>query len=492
MSLDAPAPRRALRETVRVGLRSTAAVWATFAFVHLVLFFQAHLDPQALYGDPALYNTWAVYALRDGVWPVLDTAWVYPVGALVPIVAPALLSFDTDTYRVVFMLMVTVLNGFALGALLHAGRGRKVGAWWWLAFLLALGPISLVRLDGVSAALTILALVQLIPSRRHPEGRVGLASTLTTIGAWIKVAPGAALIPMFITDRRRWRRVALPAVTVSVVVVGLALLGGSGARVLGFFSAQDSRGLQIESGAATPFSIARLWDHRYSVFYNEPLNVLEITGPGTALTAKLLNVALLVAVAVATFVIWRSSVRLRHDIPDDVERRAPQLELVLLGTLVLSLILFAFNKVGSPQYVAWFAPPVAVALTAFHRAGVHVANRRTWTAIAWLLILIALLTQWLFPLHYNKFLRARPLEITTTALRNVLILALVIALLALLMRHVRRPGPALVQPTTTTAGDALPSAAGGRHVSRPGDRAGADQGTAGDTARRGYPEPPSR
>ncbi|QFU96910.1 hypothetical protein KDY119_00401 [Luteimicrobium xylanilyticum] len=423
-------------------------VWVAFVVVHAVLFWEASHHAQALFGDPELYRQWAAGGVQDGVWPVLDISWVYPIGALVPVTLPGLVSVDAEAYRYLFMVLVAVLDGLALGSLLHAGRGRTLGAWWWLVFLLFLGPITLVRLDGISAALTVIALAQLIPSARHPEGRPGTASAVAAAGAWVKIAPGAVLIPLALTVRRPWRRVVLPAVAVTAVVVGLAELGGAGSRVLGFWGTQDSRGLQVESGAATPFSLARLWDHAYHVFYNQPLNVLEITGPGTAWFAQALDVLLLAAVALATVVTWRAAVRLRRDVPDAVERRTPQLELVLLSTLALTLVLFAFDKVGSPQYVAWFAPPLAVALTALPEpawwpgrrgpAGLHQAGARAWETFAVALLVVALLTHRLFPDHYNDFLGARPLDTILEAVRNVLVLALAVGSLILLGRHARR------------------------------------------------------
>jgi len=444
-----PVPARA-QEVLRVAT-GRVGVWVAFVVVHAVLFWEAGHHAQALFGDPELYRQWAAGGVQDGVWPVLDISWVYPIGALVPVTLPALVSVDGEAYRYLFMVLVAVFDGLALGSLLHARRGRTLGAWWWLVFLLFLGPITLVRLDGISAALTVIALAQLVPSRRDPEGRVSVASAVAAAGAWVKIAPGAVLVPLALTVRRPWRRVVLPAVVVTAVVVGLAELGGAGSRVLGFWGTQDSRGLQVESGAATPFSLARLWDHAYSVFYNQPLNVLEITGPGTAWFAQALDVLLLVAVVLATVVTWRAAVRLRRDVPDELERRTPQLELVLLSTLALTLVLFAFDKVGSPQYVAWFAPPVAVALTALptpawrpggrRSAGPHQAGSDVWAVFAVALLVVALLTHRLFPDHYDAFLGAQPFDTVLEAVRNVLVLALAVGSLVLLGRHARRGMP---------------------------------------------------
>ncbi|ROS75316.1 glycosyltransferase 87 family protein [Cellulomonas sp. PhB143] len=424
-------------------------VWAAFVVVHTYLLWDVTRFRAQLEGDVDLYRSWAVSGLLEGVWPVLSTDWVYPVGALLPITLPGLLSLDLEAYRVLFELLVVLLDGFAVGALLRAGRasrGGTAGAWWWLVFLAALGPISVMRLDGVAAPLTVLALVQLLPGPARPGGRVGLTAVLATVAAWVKVAPGAVLIPLALTVRRPWRRVVLPAAVVSVVVVGLALLGGAGARVLGFFGQQDSRGLQVEAGAATPFSLARLWDDSYRVVYDAPLKVLEISGPSTQWWADALNLVLLVAVAAVSFGTWRAAVRLRRAVPDGsllpdgVARRPLDLELVLLSTLALTLCLFAFNKVGSPQYVAWFGPPVSVALSAVGLAGSRIAWRRTWDVLAVAFVVVGLLTHRLFPDHYDDFLAAQPLDTVLAALRNLLVLALAVGVGSVVAFRVRAPG----------------------------------------------------
>ena len=50
-------------------------------------------------------------------------------------------------------------------------------------------------------------------------------------------------------------------------------------------------------------------------------------------------------------------------------------ELLVRGAMLLTLAMLVFNKVGSPQYMGWLAPPVAVAL-ALRLPG--------WRTTAWL------------------------------------------------------------------------------------------------------------
>ncbi|BDZ41784.1 hypothetical protein GCM10025865_10830 [Paraoerskovia sediminicola] len=439
-------------------------VWLAFVVVHAYLLHAVSLFPGQLDGDVDLYRSWAASGLVDGVWPVLDTDWVYPVGALAPITLPGLVSLDPEAYRALFQVMVVALDGLGVAALLAAGRrsgARTTGAWWWLAFLAALGPVTLTRLDGVAAALTVVALAVLVPSAsggaappqvpRVSDGvRTVWTTTLATAAAWVKIAPGAVVVPLALTSPRPWRRVVLPGALVSAILVGGALVGGAGSRVWGFLGQQDDRALQVEAGPATPFSVARLWRDDIEVVFDAPLKVLEITGPGTQWWAGAMNVFLVAAVALVTAATWLAARRLRGQSAPEPEPVAEHrddrvLHLVLLSTLALTLCLFAFNKVGSPQYVAWFAPPVAVALAAFAgprskggRDGRSPRRSEVWPWLGAALLVVALLTQRLFPDHYDDFLTAVPLDVWLAAVRNVLVLALAVGVTVLVATTGRR------------------------------------------------------
>lgn len=435
--------------------RSVPALWCAFALVHVTLMIVANTNAPGLYGDPHLYGWWIYRGVTFGDWPVINADSVYPLGALIPLSIPAIVTpdggEDFEAYRVAYELLVVLMNGLALGSLVHASRRAPrpprregvpdaspagepytAGAWWWLVFLLFLGPISLTRLDGVSAALTVIALAQLLGSRTHPEGRVPLASGLATLGAWIKIAPGAVWLALLATTRRPWRRVAVPALVTTgalVVPAALAILstrdgaGGLG-RLVSFLGEQDGRGLQSESVGATPFSVARLWGSDHVVRFNEDLSTWEIAGPGTSSTASVLGPALVLVVAAITALTWWIARRVRTAVPDESDQRLPLLELTLFATMVLTLFLFVLNKVGSPQFAAWFAPPVAVALTALRPTDPGTTTWRSWRTLAIVLPVVAVLTQILFPSGYSGFISGEPADVVVAAVRNAIVVAL--------------------------------------------------------------------
>ena len=215
------------------------------------------LIPQQAFWDLDLYRYWMWLGLNEGQWPVLSGSWVYPAGAIVPMLAAAVGGAGGGSaYAAVWALMITVLDAVALAFLLHTRRPDRpqeppttLGAWWWLAFLVLLGPVAMGRLDAVIAPVVVVALSIAL---NHPR----ITSALLTAAAWVKVAPGALLIALFVAVRRPWRSVVVPAAIVSVVVVGtVAALGGL-PHVASFLTEQEERGLQIESPGATPWLVA--------------------------------------------------------------------------------------------------------------------------------------------------------------------------------------------------------------------------------------------
>ncbi len=414
-------------------LRSRTALWTAFAVVHGWLsYLGVVVMPERAFWDVDLYRYWAALALDHGRWPVLDDPWVYPAGALVPVVVPGLTGARTTAgYSLAWCVLVTVLDAVAVAVLLRAQRrgpgprhvpavaglpgGQRApgprevpaGAWWWLAFLTLLGPVAMGRLDAVLAPLTVVALVL---AGRRPR----LAAVLLTAGAWVKVAPGAVLLPLLATARRPVRSVVLPAAVVCAVVVTAVAAGGGLARIAGFVTEQARRGLQVESVPATPWVLRGLVDDRVRIAFDTELVTWEIAGPGTAVTATVLGWALPVAVAGLAVVVLRS--------------RADPVDVLLWGALAALTLLIVVNKVGSPQFVGWLAPPVVAALTVAR-------DRPGWTWPAGGVLVVAGLTQLVFPLGADGVVTGDPWATAALVARNVGL----VALLAVAVRRLSRP-----------------------------------------------------
>lgn len=398
---------------VRFLKRALLSPWAlalAFVAVHARLIHEAWFWEPQIFGDVTLYEWWVRHGAETAQWPVFDYAWVYPVGALLAITPPAWVTGTTAGYEWVWLGLVVALNGVAA---VFLGRSRprgRLAVWFWLIFLVALGPIFLGRLDGVIAPIMLVALVI---AARHPA----TAMTLATIGAWIKIAPGAVAVAIAATSGSLYRfarNVVLPGATVTAVLLIWALVGGSGGRVLDVFGEQSDRALQVESVGATPFLLIGMGNARYTPTWNDEIYTYEVHGSAPRELAEALDVILLVVVAVIA-VLAALAVRRRPDRAQDV---------LLLTAAAELLALIVCNKVGSPQFIAWLGPPVAAAVALYGRDATEA--RRTWLPPALGLLLTAALTKMIFPARYGEFLGGFPEMTLVGAVRNALLVALLL------------------------------------------------------------------
>jgi hypothetical protein len=94
---------------------------------------------------------------------------------------------------------------------------------------------------------------------------------------------------------------------------------------------------------------------------------------------------------------------------------------VILPPLVLALVtaFIAFNKVGSPQYISWLAVPVILGLVTA-RAG----RGPSFRFAATLTLVIAALTQSLYPYLYSWLVWVNPVMLVVLTARNLLLFVL--------------------------------------------------------------------
>lgn len=354
-------------------------------------------------------------------WPGLDAAWVYPAGAMVPMLVAGIggLGYGNG-YAIVWALMVTALDAAALAVLMRRRNGLAA-AWWWTAFLLLLGPIAMGRLDAVVAPLVVVALLWGLD-------RPAIASFLLAVGAWVKVAPGALIAPLFLAARRPWRDVVVPAAALSAVVVGTVVGLGGGDHVLSFLFEQGARGLQIESVGATPWLLVALFSQKITRWMNQEINTWEIYGPGTSQVAGLLGVLFTLAIAAVAVLLWWRREKLGRQLWTD---RAGRHELLVRGAFLMTLAMLVFNKVLSPQYIGWLSGPLVVAV-ALGLPGWE--RERRWV------LAIAGATQIVFPWLYGQITYGGAGTTLVLAARNA-------ALVVLLVWSVR----ALVRPRSDEA-----------------------------------------
>ncbi|MCU1584627.1 MAG: hypothetical protein JWM49_1183 [Microbacteriaceae bacterium] len=391
--------------TVRSGLRAVVSspvlLWTAFVLAHLWLGYLNLYAPGYPLGDLTVYKFWVDEAINAHTVVGIDVPWVYPIVAFVPMLLANL--FGADLYAGTWLSLVFVLDVIAFGMLTGWGHNRRniaVG-WWWVGFLLLLGPIAFGRIDAISVPFGIVG-VLLVATRPRA------AAVILTIATWIKVWPAAIIAAILISVRARVR-VAVAILVASLVIVGGVLAVGGGSNVFSFVTAQAARGLQVEAPVSTPW----LWAARAGVpntfaYFDQVMLTWQMRGPGVE-TASALATPLLALVMAVITVLGIFAVRNRVAVQD------------LLPSLALAyaVAFIAFNKVGSPQYLTWLAVPVILGL-ATNAAG----RGRAFRVPAILAAVLAALTQVIYPYLYGYLLSLDVRMLVIITARNSLFFVL--------------------------------------------------------------------
>ncbi|GAA3877034.1 hypothetical protein GCM10022381_19470 [Leifsonia kafniensis] len=370
-----------------------------FLLVHLIYFLA--LLPTIVVGgalgDLPLYRTWAEEGLNSQIWPGLTLPWVYPIGALAPITLAAL--GGPGLYLVFWFLMTMALNAGAIAALTDFGRRSSgyAAAWWWMLLCFVLSPVALLRLEGITAPLVIIALVLLA---RQPV----IAAVLLTVATWIKVWPVAVLLAIVAVSRHRMSVIATAVVVSAGVVAGVWALDGLG-YLTGFITMQSDRALQLEAPVSTPWVwLAALGSPGSFVYQNFAIATREVAGPGAAAAASAMTPLMILAISGVVALILLAK-----------RRNADSAHLLLLGALALSSALVVFNKVGSPQYMLWIAPIIAVGVA---------TDWQRWRIPAYLMLAIGVLTTLIFPVFYLPLIDGDPAALIVLTVRNAMLIVM--------------------------------------------------------------------
>jgi len=377
---------------------SRLTLWIAFVLVHVWLGLINLVGPGLPLGDVTItYRFWTDQALFHDYWVGIDSIWVYPILALLPMLAS--FAFGPDLYGSTWLTLVMVLDAVAFAMLTRwaYGRERLTIAWWWLAFLLLLGPIALGRIDSITIPIAIVGVLLLATRPRT-------AALILVIVTWMKIWPAAILAAIVVSSKQRIATVVV-AVATSAVIVGVALALGAGGNVFSFITQQAGRGLQIEA----PVSTAWLWQafagaNNSYVYYDQGILTFQVTGDGSDVAASLMT-PLLAVVALALVALGAVAVR----------RGAAALDVLSPLSLALVVALIAFNKVGSPQFISWLAVPIILGLGA-RLAGSSVSFR----VPAVIVLVIAALTQVLYPYLYVYLLNLNTVLLIVITARNLL------------------------------------------------------------------------
>lgn len=377
-------------------------------------------------GDPLLYEQYA-RQLMGGAAAYSGVRIEYPPGILPIITVPALLVDllgQPVTYRSAYITLMIGVDALGLVGVARLGQrwGTRTGAWAWTVGVLALGPISYVRLDLVPAVATIWAL------ERAAAGRPFAAGGWLGAGVVTKLYPGVLAVAMLVAITRR-RALVLGGLLVAglPVAVFLGVLPAMVDAVLGYHL---ERGIQVESTWATPFLLAARQGRELEIPFE--FGAYHIRAPLTELAKRLASVATVGVLAVSVLLARRQA-------PDDV----PALAATLCTTM---LLLLATASVFSPQYVVWAVAAASVAVA---------APRSPLRLPALLLVPAGLLSQAVYPLYYNDMLTLGTRGLTVLTARNLIVVAAAVLALVATLRATRA---AAVAPVARPP-DVLPAGA---------------------------------
>lgn len=324
-----------------------------------------------------------------------------------------LMHFCSGGNAAVFMTIFTssmfALDG-ALAIMLWFRAGRAA-ALYWTGFLFMIGPLIWFRLDLIPAAVVALACVWLV---RRPLA----AGAMIALGAAIKLWPALLILPVF-GPHRAGRDRAIGFVLIGGALGGASWLAHGWQRSISPITWQSDRGLQIESVLAS-------WPMYEHAFPTPPLgriflsryNAWEIAGVDDDLWLRLGTIGMVAAAGFAVLLCWligfggaglpgHSLAGARHA-PSRLRHSA-----MLTAIVAIICAVLVANKTLSPQYVIWLAGPLALLVAQRGREGRH---RFHAVGLAVLGMLVALLTQFVFPLNYGGLLRNPRNDAATTVL----------------------------------------------------------------------------
>ena len=368
------------------------------------------------FSDTGIYREWASTGF-DGDLVSGPSPWIYPILALIPMAIAN--AFGEGPFIFVWVLMIAALNTLAVGKLTGWGRKKHAvpAALWWIGFTTLLAWLGFARVDGITAPVVLIALSVGVASPF-------LSSAILSIATWTKVWPAAVVLALFTVVKQRVQ-VVLAGMFVTGAVVALALGVGELPKLLHFLLEQGDRGMQLEATFTTPW----LWMSVLSVdgsqmYMNEDINSMQVDGPGSALISVLMQPLLIgAALLVAGLVFWALHTGKRNG-------GADRTALLLFGSLALTTAFVVFNKVGSPQFMVWLAPAVAVGLSHQWRA---------WRVPAAMLIGVGVLTFLIYPLFYGPLSHNNPIMAAVLTMRNGLLVVLFVWSLRQLFLMGRNP-----------------------------------------------------
>ncbi len=355
------------------------------------------------------------------------TLYEYPTPVVWILALPYGAAFGSRVgYLIAFIVLMLALDAVFTYALWRStGRRHDTSIDFWLIFVLLIGPLSYLRFDMLPA---VLAGGALLAARHKPW----ITGALTGLGAAVKLWP-ALLIGAFISYRSDRRPAGLAFVIVGFGLALISLIFGGWARLISPLTWQSDRGLQIESIWATPLMLARAASPDQWLVDISQYQAYEIFGPGVDVWIVISNLATLLGL---TMIILLTIRAFRHNGSTPVA-----IGFVVVATVAIMTIT---NKTLSPQYLLWLGGPMAALMVL--RPNASVDEQPAINRMAGQLLILALLTQLVYPLFYDGYLGRSGqmmiiLSTVVTAIRNLALVVFTVEACWLAWRMLAVPVP---------------------------------------------------
>ena len=355
------------------------------------------------------------------------TLYEYPTPVVWILALPYGVAFGSRIgYLIAFIVLMLALDAVFTYALWRStGRRHDTSIDFWLIFVLLIGPLSYLRFDMLPA---VLAGGALLAARHKPW----VTGALTGLGAAVKLWP-ALLIGAFLSYQSERRPAGLAFVIVGFGLALISLIFGGWARLISPLTWQSDRGLQIESIWATPLMLARAASPDQWLVDISQYQAYEIFGPGVDVWIVISNLATLLGL---TMIILLTIRAFRHNGSTPVA-----IGFVVVATVAIMTIT---NKTLSPQYLLWLGGPMAALMVL--RPNASVDEQPAINRMAGQLLILALLTQLVYPLFYDGYLgRSGQLMIilstVVTAIRNLALVVFTVEACWLAWRMLAVPVP---------------------------------------------------
>ena len=356
------------------------------------------------------------------------TLYEYPTPVVWILALPYGAAFGSRVgYLIAFIVLMLALDAVFTYALWRSTRRRHdTSIDFWLIFVLLIGPLSYLRFDMLPA---VLAGGALLAARHKPW----ITGALTGLGAAVKLWP-ALLIGAFLSYRSDRRPAGLAFVIVGFGLALISLIFGGWARLISPLTWQSDRGLQIESIWATPLMLARAVSPDQWLVDISQYQAYEIFGPGVEAWIVISNIATLLGL---TMIIVLTVRAFRHNGSTPVA-----IGFVIVATVAIMTIT---NKTLSPQYLLWLGGPMAALMVL--RPNASVDEQPAINRMAGQLLILALLTQLVYPLFYDGYLGRSGqmmiiLSTVVTAIRNLALVVFTVEACWLAWRMLAVPVPA--------------------------------------------------